>query len=279
MTPDDSLLERYREANALDPARPSPALREEVLARARAIAGAPTGEARPAAAANDAFWRWRALGGLAVLGLATLVVLQFDRGTPEERDAVLAPTAPRATVPAPAPSAAPSPAPTTTPAPATPPVSATPPPRPAPPVVAQPAAPPPEARTRSAESVAPAPAPASPVLRAPSAPAPAPAPARAQDSAADAMSESAPAARSQTRPEAQGALAREVDVNAIDPQGRTALMRAAVQGDADRVRHLLEAGADPRRRDREGRSAADLAREAGHAAVLSMLEAASAAPR
>ena len=29
--PQDPLLERYREANALDPARPGPALRENVL--------------------------------------------------------------------------------------------------------------------------------------------------------------------------------------------------------------------------------------------------------
>lgn len=286
MTREDPLIERYREANALDPARPSASVRENVLARARAAAKTPVGEARPAAA-NDAFWRWRALGGLAVLGLATMVVLQFDRGTPEERDSVLAPAAPRATVPATAPSAAPSPSPSATPAPApaAPPVSATPPPRPAPPAAAKPAPPPPppEARSRSAESVAPAPAqapavpdpPAAPALRAPSAPAPA----RAQDNTADAMSESATAARSQARPEAQGALAREVDVNAVDAQGRTALMRAALQGDTARVRRLLDAGADPGRRDREGRSAADLAREAGHAAVLSILEAASAAPR
>ncbi len=264
MTREDPLIERYREANALDPARPSDSVRENVLARARAVANAPAGKARPAAA-NDAFWRWRALGGLAVIGLATMVVLQFDRGTPEERDAVRAPAAPRATAPAAEPSSTPSVPPA--PAPSAPPVSATPPPRPAPPVAAKPAAPPPpppEARARSAESVAPAPAPA---------------PARAQDGAADAMSESAPAARSQARPEAQGALAREVDVNAVDAQGRTALMRAALQGDTARVRRLLDAGADPGRRDREGRNAADLAREAGHAAALSLLEAASAAPR
>ena len=36
--PGDALLRRYHEANALDPARPSPALREAVLAQARAAA-------------------------------------------------------------------------------------------------------------------------------------------------------------------------------------------------------------------------------------------------
>lgn len=37
-TPDDALLKRYREANELDAARPGPALRENVLAHARAVA-------------------------------------------------------------------------------------------------------------------------------------------------------------------------------------------------------------------------------------------------
>jgi type IV secretory pathway VirB10-like protein len=222
MTREDPLLERYREANALDPARPSANVRENVLARSRA---ATLGEARPAAA-NDAFWRWRALGGLAVLGLAALVVLEFDRGTPEERDAVRAPAAPQ----------------TTAPAPVAPPASAAKPPRPSPPVAAKPAAPPAsEARTRSAEADAPA-----------------------QSQAQGAQ--------------AQGALAREIDVNAIDAQGRTALMRAALQGDTAGVRRLLEAGADPGQRDAQGRSAADLAREAGHDAVLLLLESATAAP-
>ena len=42
----DALLRRYREASALDDARPSPALREAVLAQARAAAAqsAPAGK-------------------------------------------------------------------------------------------------------------------------------------------------------------------------------------------------------------------------------------------
>ena len=102
---------------------------------------------------------------------------------------------------------------------------------------------------------------------------------QAQDSGADASTESAAPARALARSELRGALSREVDVNAVDAQGRTALMRAALQGDAARVRRLLEAGADPQRRDLEGRSAADLARLAGHESLLPLLEAASAAPR
>lgn len=95
MKPDDDLLQRYREANEHDPTRPGPALRENVLAQARTAAT----QTRPAA--NDTAWRWRALGGLAVLGLATLGVLQFDRGEPEEREVALGEaTAPaRATMP------------------------------------------------------------------------------------------------------------------------------------------------------------------------------------
>ena len=50
---------------------------------------------RSGAAANDGQWRLRALGSLAVLGLVGLLALQFDRGTPEEREAAFG-TAPRA---------------------------------------------------------------------------------------------------------------------------------------------------------------------------------------
>ena len=68
-TDDDLLLQRYREANALDDARPGAALREQVLAQARSVAQART-LAPPLAtpgAANDSVWSWKAFGGLAVL--------------------------------------------------------------------------------------------------------------------------------------------------------------------------------------------------------------------
>ena len=110
MKPQDELLQRYREANAHDPARPDPALREKVLAEARTAAAQARetpGHTKPQAA-NDSAWRWRAFGGLAVLGLATLVVLQFDGGTPEEREIALgeAQAPSRAAAPAEAPAAA-----------------------------------------------------------------------------------------------------------------------------------------------------------------------------
>ncbi|MDP2985237.1 hypothetical protein, partial [Hydrogenophaga sp.] len=62
MKPQDELLKRYHEANEHDPARPGAALRENVLAQARASAGKHTapGAGRPEAA-NETAWRWRAL--------------------------------------------------------------------------------------------------------------------------------------------------------------------------------------------------------------------------
>lgn len=99
--PDDALLKRYHEANALDDARPSPMLRDRVLAQARAAAGRPAQGTAPtrAAAANDSAWKLRALGGLAVFGLVGLLALQFDRGTPEEREVAFG-QAPRPSAPA-----------------------------------------------------------------------------------------------------------------------------------------------------------------------------------
>ncbi len=95
--PNDPVLQRYREANAHDPARPSPALRDSVLAHARAMAReskAPEGGSHPQAA-NDGTWKLRALGSLAVLGLAGLLMLQFDRGTPEEQTSAWGPSTQR----------------------------------------------------------------------------------------------------------------------------------------------------------------------------------------
>jgi hypothetical protein len=107
----DPLLQRYAEANALDDARPGPALRENVLAHARtqaaarATAGvanaAPPLVTRQQSAANDSAWKLRALGSVAVLGLVGLLILQFDRGAPEDRELALGRSSP-STAPAPA---------------------------------------------------------------------------------------------------------------------------------------------------------------------------------
>jgi hypothetical protein len=129
----DPLLLRYAEANALDDARPGPALRENVLAHARTQAAvhakagvanaAPPLVNRQQSAANDSAWKWRALGSVAVLGLVGLLVLQFDRGTPEDRELALGRSSPstsqapvtQAPTPQPADSS-PAPAPTSVPA-------------------------------------------------------------------------------------------------------------------------------------------------------------------
>ncbi len=143
---DDALLKRYLEASALDPARPSPALRKAVLAQAHAaaagFANAP-GEApvrseksteliavydrptlgngqnssessvfqppRARSAANDTSWHVRAVASLAVLGLATLLFLQFESGTPDEREVATGQSPPAAAAPAAQPVQAPSP--------------------------------------------------------------------------------------------------------------------------------------------------------------------------
>ena len=256
MKPQDELLKRYHEANGHDPARPGAALRENVLAQARASAGKHTapGAGRPEAA-NETAWRWRALGGLAVLGLATLVVLQFDRGTPDERELALghppaSPTAPQATPPA---TASPAPAPAT----ADPSTAAR---KAAPSAKAQPAPAPPVATPR-ARALERDEAPSSLSSRR-ATPAPAASPEAALLAAA-------------TRGAVDGArdaLARGADVNGSDAEGRTALMRAAQRGDAALVRLLLDAGADAQRSDRDGLRAVDLAREAGHLALLPLLE-------
>ncbi len=116
--PDDALLQRYREANELDTARPGPALRENVLTLARSATTVPTEARRPAAGpANDSVWAWRALGGLAVIGLAGLLMLQFDRGTPEERNSAFGTHSTRPSVVTPPPEVTATAPPTKTPSP------------------------------------------------------------------------------------------------------------------------------------------------------------------
>lgn len=299
----DPLLQRYHEANALDPARPDPALRERVLARAREQAALNTQV--PAApprreAANDRLWTLRALGSLAVLGLVGLLALQFDRSPPEEREVALgtaplrapmntpeaAPAAP-AVAPAMAPPAATSAAPPASPPPA--PTSA-PPTRPpaakaAPPAHAdrarqqQPALPPASpapAPAPSADVAAETPpaetatgrveAPASLSEAAPPAAARAPAPAAAEKNTPTPMMRSRPAARM------AAPMAAPVDPSSgADALGRTPLMLAAAKGDAAMVERLLAAGADRSQTDHRGWTAADHARHAGHEALAQRL--------
>jgi uncharacterized protein len=64
------------------------------------------------------------------------------------------------------------------------------------------------------------------------------------------------------------------DVNATQRHGWTPLHGAAHNGAVDPVEWLLRAGADPEARNDDGKSALDLARDAGHVAIAERLEAA-----
>ena len=143
---DDELVRRYHEASEQEGARPGAHVREAVRAHAQMVAAAHTAAATPApaapaparTAANQARWKISALATLAVVGLTGLLMLQFERGTPEERDTAFSHR--RAEAPAPAAQTAPAPAPSAAPAPKPLPEALSPPPSatlPAPPDSAQ----------------------------------------------------------------------------------------------------------------------------------------------
>jgi Ankyrin repeats (3 copies) len=79
---DEALAERYRNASAVEASRPSPALRNAILARAREVA-AGNGRSDPAQvadardAANDSNWRFKAVAGVAVVCVASLVAVHL----------------------------------------------------------------------------------------------------------------------------------------------------------------------------------------------------------
>lgn len=97
MTPSkrpDELSLRYQEACAQDSRRPSERVRAAVHAHAAMVIGAKQTDLSRATiqkptAANQTHWRLSLLASIALLGLTGLLVLQFDRGTPEEQDLVL----------------------------------------------------------------------------------------------------------------------------------------------------------------------------------------------
>jgi len=89
----DELTLRYREACEQDDRRPSDSVREAVHAHARMMiaarqpAGAhPEGKAEARPAANQSRWKLSLLASVALAGLTSLLVLQFDRGTPDEKE-------------------------------------------------------------------------------------------------------------------------------------------------------------------------------------------------
>src|SRR2546425_13007288 len=62
-------------------------------------------------------------------------------------------------------------------------------------------------------------------------------------------------------------------VNARQSGGHTPLHEAALGGDAEVVRLLLAAGADPETGNHEGQTPADVARQAGRAAIADAIDA------
>ena len=138
----DELLQRYREASADDTRRPGAHVRDAVRAHAQMVidAGKQAGSLQAAAAeaaqrpaANQSRWKISALAGFALAGLTGLLVLQFDRGTDEEKEMAFgqpsattpsspsAPSRPASPPPAASPAAAPTPSAIVTPAPVAPP--------------------------------------------------------------------------------------------------------------------------------------------------------------
>ena len=94
----DELTERYRAASAADPARPSHAVRDSILAYARTVAAdhatrgtASTPRRRPAA--NDFRWRISAAASVIVAGFATLLAwhLHVPTRVPEQAPNRLSP--------------------------------------------------------------------------------------------------------------------------------------------------------------------------------------------
>lgn len=330
----DALLRRYREASALDDARPSPALREAVLAQARAAAAqsAPAGKTTKdepigteliaphghftlgsstndhkngpseppegLRAANDTSWRLRAVAGVAVVGLATLLFLQFERGTPDEREltrgapavappslptrqgrteatdrvqagAATDPSAPATEPAASAPSVAKTPAPTPTPALA-------PRERPAPSSAMPAGASATEAGAdRGAVETSVPPGPVSGLMKsAPQAPVPPPSPA---PESAPARSRVAPPTPASERESKNDGLAPSIGVaapGALSPPQR--LLAAANTGQSDAARQALADGAPVNTANAAGQTALMLAARRGDEPMVRLLLAAGA---
>lgn len=308
----DELIRRYGEASAQDMRRPSPQVREAVRAHAAMITAAKAAGPAPSptAAANQSRWKLSLLASIALAGLTGLLVLQFDRDTPEEQQAASGQRSPsagaappaRAHAPA-AVQALPSPAAPSTP-PARSPADAV---KPSSEVSARPAAPvapatrPPavapdaSARDHAGGQAAPlpfptAPAPAADATARSAAPAQRQEKAQAQESfvlqapqaglepgspamaMAIALHE---AARTGRITQLNSLLRQGAPLNAPDSAGRTPLMLAVIHGQTAVVQRLLAAGANPALLDREGRNALQHAQRLGLDQIASLIAAAS----
>lgn len=238
----EDIDEIYRRASALDSSRPSEGLRRKVLDHAAALTAAPP---RPAARAR---WRPAVFGTAAAAALAVLLIVPrvFNPHPPSKSAQTL------------------------------------------------PQTPPPEAAAKSraiapaAESDAEPAADASrsgasgPKAAAQAGAAPRPGAAAGTESARTA---SRPADRSATLRSAaetgdvrqlQGLLSAQVPVDAPDARGRTALMLAALHGQAESVDVLLAHGADPNAEDANGTTPLQAALTADQTAIVAALRRAGA---
>ncbi|MBK6569273.1 ankyrin repeat domain-containing protein [Candidatus Aalborgicola defluviihabitans] len=286
--PRDELLERYADAVAQDPRRPSERVRNAACAHAQllhdqtaAMLPAKNGAAaRPAA--NQPQWTLSLVASLAVVGLAGLMYLQIDRSTQQDREIAMGAAAPSPTNPATAVATHQEKS-------------------------ANPVVPPPKVATQTGASKATeqfadasarvdakrevraessgrmaqsnrstALTPATPpVMAAPPAysapaPAPSPAPATAKDVAPTAIP-LLDAARTGNTTALQELLAQGAPINARDDNGNTALMLAVRYRHATTVRKLLDLGADTGLRNHEGLTALQIAQQMGFADIAETL--------
>jgi hypothetical protein len=234
----EDIDEIYRRASALDSSRPSEGLRRKVLDHAAALTAAPP---RPAARAR---WRPAVFGTAAAAALAGFLIMPrvFNPHPPSKSAQTL------------------------------------------------PQTPPPEAAAKS-RAIAPAAEPAAdasrsgaagPKAAAQAGAAPRPGAAAGTESARAA---SRPADRSATLRSAaetgdvrqlQGLLGAQVPVDAPDARGRTALMLAALHGQAESIDVLLAHGADPNAADANGTTPLQAALTADQTAIVAALRRAGA---
>ena len=290
----DELTQRYLEASAQDARRPASRVREAVRAHAgNVIASTLDDAARPldtrTPAANQSRWKISLLASIALAGITGLLVLQFDRGAPAEKELVFG--RPDASPAAPLPESPPVKSDTgekarsrAAPAKA--------PPKPTASIQATPAAPALPAPTQAQESTnradtAPAaeaggsnaavttartpaaqPGQGKLALRMPQARAKA----LASHDSEEAVRE---AARSGNTTELERLIAQGAPVNAPDEAGRTALMLAVMNKHAATVQRLLALGASAAVKDREGLTALQHARRLGLDGIAALLESGS----
>jgi uncharacterized protein len=292
----EDLDEIYRRASALDPSRPSEAVRRKVLEHAAALAAAP-----PRPAANRARWRPAIFGTLAAAGLAGLLVMPrvFNPHAPTES----ADTAARAKLPPVVAASRPASAP---PLASAPPMNSasTPPQIPPPEAAARSRAAPDGAQTTAAQEgvkARPRTADASRLVASRLKAADQPEAVARPDAAAQsgavarpraaAHPDSAPqpatpltdpstelrwAAESGDIQTLRAILAAEVRIDAPDARGRTALMLAASRGQAESVDVLLAHGADPNAADANGTTPLKAALAADQPAIVAALRRAGA---